>query len=204
MARAHKRAERSEVVLLGVVALLGVWATLTFFTAEVPRILLLDAEYGPLETVELLLIVGCLALFARAYMTSFGAVRVAAGALTLLAATAFVRELDVKKLSGPDWYRWIADRGLQEILFVGMSFCIFAYLWRHRRYASDTLRLLMTWYAWPLFAAGGLILTGQFIDRRLRSLDPRMGFVEVMVELLGYVFLMIAALRHFRLSRPNT
>jgi hypothetical protein len=204
MARANRRTTLPEIVLLGVAALLSVWASITFFTADLTRILLLDAEYGPLETVELCLIVGCLALFAGAYLTSYGAVRVAAGALALLAATAFVRELDVKKLSGPEWYRWLADRGLQEILFVGMSFCIFAYLWRHRRYASDVVRLLMTWYAWPLFAAGGLILTGQYIDRRLRTLDPRMGFIEVIVELLGYVFLVIAALRHLRLSRPNT
>jgi len=193
-----------ELVLLGIAVLLSVGASFTFYTANLTRILLLEAEYGPLETVELCLIVGCLALFMRAYMTSCGAVRIAAGALALLAATAFVRELDVKKLSGPEWYRWIADRGLQEILFVGMSLCIFAYLWRHRRYASDILRLLMTWYAWPLFGAGGLILAGQYIDRRLRSIDPRMGFIEVMVELLGYVFLMIAALRHLRLSRPNS
>lgn len=183
-----------EKAIFVVASLLALWAAISFYTGDPAELENLSSEYAGLETVSILVIVACFALFCDAYRKGHGALRYAAGALALLAATAFVREADVKKLPGPQWYHWIAERGLQEILFVGMSLLIFAYLWHHRKHFRDILHLLTNWYAWPLFAAGALVLLGQYIERRAGS--SRQVYVEEVVELLGYLFLAVAALRH--------
>jgi hypothetical protein len=190
----------SERAIFVLASLLAVWAAISFFTGASADLGNLSSEYGGIETLSILVIVVCFALFCDAYNKGHGALRYAAGALALLAATAFVREVDVKNLPGPQWYHWIAERGLQEILFVGMSLLILAYLWRHRKHSRDLLELLTNWYAWPLFAAGALVLLSQYIERRAHNL--RLVFLEEIAELLGYLFLAVAALRHH--ARVNT
>jgi hypothetical protein len=157
-------------------------------------------EYGPLESAQLLMVVVCLTLFGYSYKCGSGAVRVGGGALGLLSLAAFVRELDVKKFNGPDWYQWIANRGLQEILFVSVLAVTFVYLWRQRSWWRDVLSLLLRWRSLPLFLAGGLITVSQVLDGgTLYGRDPM--FWEEAAELLGYSFLAVAAFRHQQLAK---
>lgn len=152
-------------------------------------------EYGPLESLQLLLVTVCLYLFASSYKNGVGVVKIGGGALALLSLAAFVRELDVKKFHGPDWYQWIANRGLQEILFVGVLAVMFVYLWRQRSHWPGLLNLLLRRQAIPLFFAGGLILLSQYLDgSTVSGRDPM--FWEEVAELCGYALLAVAAFRH--------
>jgi hypothetical protein len=187
-----------KTILLLLVATAVVAAALVNRIGLNSRALRYAQEYGPIETAQLFMVVVCVGLFAYSYKYGSGAVRVGGGALGLLSLAAFARELDVKKFNGPDWYQWIANRGLQEILFVSVLAVMFFYLWRQRSWWRDVLSLLLRWRSFPLFLAGGLITVSQILDgSTLYGRDPM--FWEETAELLGYSFLALAAVRHRQL-----
>jgi hypothetical protein len=153
-------------------------------------------EYGPMEQTQLFLLAISLILFGCAWYTAEGPEKTASGALAMLCAAGFVREIDVKKLNGPDWYNWIAHHGLQEILFVGMTVPILWYLFRRRNHWMGLLRLLAAPSAIPLFVAGAFLLAGVYFDSRV-VVGTRYMFWEEFFELNGYLFLLLSAWNHW-------
>lgn len=158
----------------------------------------LAREHGPLELVQDLMILAILFVFVDAYRCSDGAVGVAAGALSLMTAAAFVRELEIKNFAGPEWYRWLGTHGLQEVLFVAMLLPIPIYLIRQRRYFWGVVRLAVRWPAWPIYVAAILLATSIYLDERVVK-DYQARFWEELIETYGYGFLLMAALRHRKL-----
>ena len=162
--------------------------------------LALVREYGVVETLQSFLLAAAGILFWMAWRDADGAARTASCALMMLAAAMFVRELDVKKFNGPDWYNWVAQRGLQEILLVAMTAPILIYLVRHWRQWIDLIRMGLRPAALPLYVAGAAILTGAYLDARVHGWVGKI-FWEEFFELNGYLFLVLAALLHLKIVR---
>lgn len=162
----------------------------------------LAAEWGMIENVHAALTAVSAWLFFLAWRNGKGPVRVAGGALAMLAAAAFVRELDVKKLSaatGPDWLYFLADHGLQEALLIAMCLPILIYLYRERRHLWGCIQLGLRWQAWALYLSGALVLLCVYLDERVVH-DVRMRFWEELIETYSYVFMVLAAWLHLRLA----
>ncbi len=163
-------------------------------------------EWGPLELLHSLLTALCGWMFYLAWRDGRGAVSVAGGALALLAAAAFVRELDVKKVAahtGPEWLYFLADHGLQDALLIAMTLPIFVYFYIKRAQMLDVVKLAMRWQAWPLALAGVLILLSVYLDERVVSND-RERFWEELAETYGYGFMTLAAWKHWLLVGAET
>lgn len=159
-------------------------------------------EWGVLEIVHSLLTGLSTWLFYRAWRDATGAVKTGAGALTMLAAAGFVRELDLKKtaeVTGPDWLFFLADHGLQEALLIGMTVPILFYLYRHREDFMALVGLTLRWRTWPLFLAAAFIFAGIYLDERIVT-SMRMRFWEELIETYGYLFLVLAAWRHWEIA----
>jgi hypothetical protein len=159
-------------------------------------------EHGPLEQLHMVALAVSAVLFGQAYQRGQGPVRVAGGALAMLAIAAFVRELDVKNIGGPEWFHFLAEHGLQEVLLIGMTLPIFIYLIRQRQYFWDLVDLALQWRSWPLFLSGALLATGVYLDERIVT-DHVMRFWEELLETYGYGFMVMAAWRHRALADPN-
>jgi hypothetical protein len=158
-------------------------------------------EWGPLEVSHALLCAVSSWLFYLAWRDGRGPVKVAGGALAMLAAAAFVRELDIKKTAaslGLDGVHFLADNGLQEVLLVGMTTPIFVYLFRQREHFWGCVALGLRWPAWPLFLAGAIILGTVYLDERV-VVNVRMRFWEELVETFGYLLMALAGWRHLQL-----
>ncbi|MGE8941880.1 hypothetical protein ACO2I3_08210 [Leptospira interrogans] len=160
-------------------------------------------EYGVVESLQSLLLAVSFLFFWMSWRESDGPARTASCALMILAAAMFVRELDVKKFNGPDWYNWIAQRGLQEILLVGMTVPILIYLVRHWRQWIDLIRMGLRPAALPLYIAGAFILAGAYLDARVHGWADKM-FWEEFSELNGYLFLGLAAYLHLKIVRSTS
>lgn len=191
-------------VAIVVVTVMFVWAALNWQTRSLD-LSTWASEWGGLEIFHNALIALSGVLFWKAWRDSMGAIRVAAGALAILAAAAFVREIDIKKLSavtGPEWLYDLADNGLQEALLIAMTLPIGVYLLRERQFLGDLIRLALRWDAWPLYLAGGFILAGVVFDDHLVT-TLRGRFWEEVIETYGYVFLAVAARRHLLRARED-
>lgn len=159
----------------------------------------LSVEHGHMEHAQLVLLAIALVLFLFAYSKGTGAVRVAAGALSMLLAAGLAREIDVKSLGGPDWFRWLSRHGLQEILFVLMTLPIPLYLLVQRRHVRELMRLALRGEAIFLYVAGAAILAGSYIlDRKVTHTD-HVRFLEEFIEYNGYLLFAAAAWFHARL-----
>ncbi len=159
-------------------------------------------EWGVLEIVHSLLTGLSTWLFYRAWRDATGAVKTGAGALTMLAGAGFVRELDLKKtaeVTGPDWFYFLADHGLQEALMIAMTAPILFYLYRHRADLMELVGLTLRWRTWPLFAAALFIVAGIYFDERIVT-SMRMRFWEELIETYGYLFMVLAAWRHWEIA----
>lgn len=194
-----------QLLLLGLIASATVYLLVGWFYWE-RQIRWVSEEWGPLEILHTLLTALCTWLFYRAWREGEGAVRVAGGALAMLSAACFVRELDVKKTSaitGPEWLYFLADHGLQEFLLVAMTLPIFVYLYRQREHAVGCIRLGLRLGAWPLYAAGIFLLAGAYFDDTIVT-TPQMRFWEEMIETYGFLFLALAAWQHLHLVGDET
>ena len=158
-------------------------------------------EWGVLESLHSLFCALSLGLFYLSWRWGEGAVKVAGGALAMLSAAAFVREVDIKNAAqflDIHWLNVIASSGLQEILLVGMTLPIFIYLYRERRHFWGIVELALRWQAWPLYAAGAIVLGTVYLDESV-VVGIEMRFWEELIETYGYVFMSLAAWRHLQL-----
>jgi hypothetical protein len=158
----------------------------------------LGKEHGLMEDAQLALLAPTFALFWLGWRRGLNAERTAAGALAMLSAAAFVREIDVKSLGGPGWFRWLSHHGLQEILLVAMTLPILVYLALKWRHWLDLLKLAFAPTAISLYIAGILLMFSVYLDRRVVT-TAEMRFWEELVELNGYAFLLLAAWIHWRI-----
>lgn len=160
----------------------------------------LSREHSLLEFLQLLVLMPAFALFWLGWRHGEDAAQTASGALTMLTAAMFVRELDVKTLGGPEWFRWLSHHGLQEILLVAMTLPILWYLARRRHHWRGLLRLLLAPSAIPLFIAGILLLVAVQFDREI-AVNASLRFWEEFIELNGYMFLVLSAWNHWLIVR---
>lgn len=160
----------------------------------------LSKEHSILEFVQLLVLLPAFALFWRGWRYGEEAEQTASGALAILVAAAFVRELDVKTLGGPDWFRWLSHHGLQEILLVAMTLPILWYLARRWYQWQGLLRLSFAPAAIPLYIAGILLLVAVQFDREI-AVNAELRFWEEVIELNGYMFLVISSWNHWVIVR---
>ncbi|MGE5266493.1 MAG: hypothetical protein ACM3L9_03915 [Deltaproteobacteria bacterium] len=158
-------------------------------------------EWGPIELIQQVLTGIAAVLFFQSWRRGTGPVQVAGGALALLAAAAFVREIEVKRIAFAidwDWLVWLARRGLQEILLVAMTFPIFVYLYVNRSQFMNLVKLAFRWQAWPLYLSGFLMLASVYLDGRTIN-GISVVFWEELIEIYAFVFMAFAAWRHLRL-----
>lgn len=160
----------------------------------------LSKEHSALEMVQLLVLLPAFALFWLGWRHGREAEQTASGALAMLVAAAFVRELDVKTLGGPEWFRWLSHHGLQEILLVAMTLPILWFLAQRRHHWRDLLRLLIAPAAIPLFVAGILLVVAVQFDREI-AVNAGLRFWEEFIELNGYMFLVLSAWNHWTIVR---
>lgn len=163
----------------------------------------LSKEHSILEFVQLLVLLPAFVLYWRGWRHGKEAEQTASGALAMLVAAAFVRELDVKSLGGPDWFRWLSHHGLQEILLVAMTLPILWYLARRWHHWRGLLRLLFAPAAIPLFIAGILLLVAVQFDREI-AVNASLRFWEEFIELNGFLFLLISAWNHWVIVRDHS
>jgi hypothetical protein len=161
----------------------------------------LAAEWGIMELIQQALAGLAAVLFFQSWRRGAGAVRVAGGALAMLAAAAFLREIEIKRVGvwlEWDWLVWLGKNGLQEILLVVMTLPIFIYLYVNRSQFLNLVRLALRWQAWALYLSGFLLLTSVYLDGR--SINGKsMVFWEELIENYAFVFMVLAAWRHLRL-----
>jgi hypothetical protein len=161
----------------------------------------ITAEWGPMELIQQVLTGIVFVLFFQSWRRGTGAVRVAGGSLALLAAAAFVREIEVKRIAISldwDWLVWLAKHGLQEILLVAMTFPILVYVYLNRSQFMNLLRLAFRWQAWALYLSGFLVLASVYMDGRSYN-GKSMVFWEELIENYAFVFMAVAAWRHLKL-----
>jgi len=164
------------------------------------------AEGGPIETLHAILTAVATLLFYLSWHNGQGPVRVAGGALAMLAAAAFVREADVKMVSqylGWDWLYFLADHGLQEAALIAMTLPIAFYLYFQRSEFGGVFRLGLRWQAWPLYLSAVLVLACIYLDERVVH-GMQMRFWEELIETYSYVFMVMAAWRHLQLVGDPT
>ncbi len=178
----------------------GVYASVAWFDGRLDRSVFFK-EWGPLELLHEALTAVAAVLFYQSWRRGTGAVRVAGGALAMLAAAAFVREIEVKRVSsiiGWDWLNWLSDHGLQEILLVAMTVPILIYLFINRSQFLNLLKLGLRWQAWALYLSAILVLGGVYLDGRSIN-GTLMVFWEELLETYSFVFFVVAAWRHLQL-----
>lgn len=161
----------------------------------------ITAEWGPMELVQQILAGIAAVLFFQSWRRGKGAVKIAGGALSLLATAAFVREIEVKRIAIAldwEWLVWLGKHGLQEILLILMTFPIFVYLYINRSQFFNLVRLALRWQAWALHLSGFLILLSVYLDGKSINGTP-MVFWEELIEIYGFVFMVLAAWRHLQL-----
>jgi hypothetical protein len=177
---------RLAMVLIGTVLLLGPGVILGYLwhVGELD-LKLFSKEGGTIEIAHDVMTAVAAALFFQAWRTGKGAVRVAGGALAMLAFAAFVREIDVKLLSRHSGLSWL-------------TLPIFFYLYVHRARFVDLVKLALRWQSWPLYVSGFLVLLCVYLDSEVVT-DARMRFWEELLETYSYVFMVWAAWRHLQL-----
>ena len=163
----------------------------------------LSKEHSLLEETQLLILIPAFILFWLGWRHGHGAEETASGALAMLVAAAFVRELDVKTLGGPEWFRWLSHHGLQEILLVAMTLPILWYLARRWQQWRGLLRLAFAPAAIPLFIAGILLLVAVPFDREI-AVNAELRFWEEFIELNGFMFLVLTGWNHWSIVRSHT
>jgi hypothetical protein len=156
---------------------------------------ILGRENGPLENAQLLAVLPALGLFSFAGLKSRGAVGVVGVILALVVSIAFVRELDLKTLTGMSaGFDWLVARGLQDIILGGIGLAMALYLFRQRRYFWGVLRLGLRWQAWPCVGAFLLLAAAEVFLDGATGTDGH--FWEELVETNGYFLFAVAAWRH--------
>ena len=160
----------------------------------------LSKEHSALEFTQLVALLPAFVLFWLGWRHGHEAEKTASGALAMLTVAMFVRELDVKTLGGPEWFRWLSHHGLQEILLVGMTLPILWYLARRRHHWRGLMRLLFSPAAIPLFISGILLLIAVEFDREIAT-TAHLRFWEEVLELNGYLFLNWSAFNHWVIVR---
>ncbi len=158
-------------------------------------------EGGVIELLHVALTALAAFLFYLSWRQGKGPVRVAGGALAMLAAAAFVREADLELLSKAVGWRWLVflgENGIQEVVLIAMTLPIFIYLYRNRSQFLDLVRLGLRWQAWALYVSGILVLLCVYLDARVVR-GPEMRFWEELIETYSYVFMVLAAWRHLQL-----
>lgn len=156
----------------------------------------LSKEHSNLEHVQLVILLPAFALYFLGWRYGHEEEKTASCALAALVAAFFVRELDVKTLGGPDWFRWLSHHGLQEILLLAMTLPILWYLARRRHHWRGLLRLALAPAAIPLYMAGVLVIVGFEFDRDI-VVNAELRFWEEFIELNAYLFLVLSAWNHW-------
>ena len=184
-----------SIVLVNAAALAAWWAGYGIAISK---------EHGIMEYGQLIILLPTFVLFWLGWRYGQEAEKTASGALAMLVAAAFVREIDVKTLGGPEWFSWLSHHGLQEILLVAMTLPILWYLARRWQHWRGLLRLLFAPAAIPLVLAGILLMLSVHFDRRLVGTNASLRFWEEFIELNGFMFLLLSAWNHWAIVRNQT
>jgi hypothetical protein len=159
------------------------------------RASIVGSENGPLEDIQLLVMLPALALLGYAWWKSRGAVGVAGALLALMGTIAMVREIDFRSLTGLSaWFDQLVAHGLQDGLLSVLGVLTALYFFRHRQYFRGLVRLGLRWQAWPCVLSVLLLALAElYLDG---FVGPTGHFWEELVETNGYFLFAIAAWKH--------
>jgi hypothetical protein len=155
----------------------------------------LAQENGPLEDLQLVVMLVAIAIFCFAGFKSRAAVGVAGFLMAATGTIIVLRELDFKEMLGiASLFDWLIAEHLQNGLFAVVGFATALFAFAQRRYFWDLVRLGLRWQAWPCFVAFCLLATAEFyLDGRATTSGH---FWEELVETNGYLLLVLAAWVH--------
>ena len=157
----------------------------------------LSKEHSALEFAQLIALLPAFALFWLGWRYGHEAEKTASGALAMLTAAMFVRELDVKTLGGPEWFRWLSHHGLQEILLV--RWCRFSGIWHAVGTWQGLMRLSSPRPPYHCSSPAFCCLSPfSSIARSPRMLITVLGRGD---RLNGYLFLTLSAWNHWSIVR---
>ena len=160
-----------------------------------------SAEEGPLETLQEWMLVGaCVFLLAAAREQAEGAPRLASIAGAVLAAVFLLRELEPVGDGTLAHYVRSESFRLHEALAI-LAIALFM-IRPLVRYAGECLSWLIQGSAWPLFAAGAVLLISDAIDGHHSVMGvtwlPRM--IEETMETFAYAIILAVAIRWYRIA----
>ena len=156
-------------------------------------------ENGPLEDVQLLLMLSAALLFVTAGRRGDEAVRVSGTLLAAMMLAAFIRELDFKgfAVSGSGLYLFFTYQ-LRDLLLACVGVSAIIYSWRERMYLRSLVGLGFRREAWPFVVGLVLLVAAELVLDRMPGPSGR--FWEELLEVHGYVLLCVAAWRHVDLT----
>jgi hypothetical protein len=171
--------------------LLGLW-----FAGLAPQ---LAAEDGILETAQLLLAAGAFGIFMFAALEDEGPVGTSGLALAAVSAIAIVREIDVRKMVVPDWMMVWAYGPFRDTTVGILLLLVLIYTYVKRAHFKGWLGMLLRWDAWPIWLSGILLTSSMAFDGEKIIAGPPGLLVEELIELNGFLLLLIAGWRHCHL-----
>ncbi len=154
-------------------------------------------ENGVLETMQELLAAAALGVFLFAALWGpFSPIKTAGVALSSILAIAIFREIDFRTLHVDDRVALLTDASFRDPIVLTSVALVLGYLFVRREHFYAWVPLLFNRNALPLWLAGGLLVASILQDGGdvVGGIDGE--FFEEMLELNGYVFLLVAAWRH--------
>lgn len=167
-----------------------------------------SAENGILETAQVLMCAVGAGLFAFAISLlprlkeadSYNlALRSSSIALLCISLIALFREIDFRKMPGPDWLYMLTGSWVRDTIVISGILLVLAYMVLRRQDLPNWLRLTFSWHALPLWIGGTLLFVSSVIIDHNVTFEGSV-LIEEWLELNGFMFILWAAARHARLA----
>lgn len=155
----------------------------------------LGLENGYLENMQLVALAAAAGLFGYAGRKGSGAVQLAGALLGIVAAAAFLREIDLDRMTWfPTGLRWMETHAFQYALYFVLGVAAIAQLVSHRSYLPGAILLGFAWRALPFVLGVAALAAAEFLlDGGKDGLSL---FWEELVEADGYFLIAVGAWVH--------
>lgn len=162
-------------------------------------------EGGPVENLQLVILFATVVLFARHGHRMDGAGRRVAIALCLACMYLFLRELDLRYLQSDNWIVWLTTGARRKVMHGTVVFLLAAYVVSHFMSFWKVARSLLSWHAWPYYAAAVLFLVAKLAEEISKADKNPFGqfalphgqFFEELLELNADMMLLVGAVMFY-------